>query len=411
MLKRVVNVLIISTIFVSSITFFSEPFEFHFSYIIFLICSPVLIFELKGVHKFILYFLVFELLIGGVNIILGYNSISQFFKIFFGLSLSTAFYYLFLKYNDFNIQKVFKLYLKGAYLISLIGVIQFASYKVGFSFGYDYSWILNKYRVIDTMDGRVNSILPEPAHLVQVLSPAMFVALYRVIFFKGKYYSFFQSLVILFTFFMAKSSTGYIGVLLVIALISFNYLKFKNIIVFAIIGILAFTALMRMDEGFEWRVESVVKLVDSGEKAKGVDLSTFALYSNLHVSYQNLKRHPLFGTGLGSHFHAYEKYRPYDTGIFKHFKEWELNKDDANSLFLRLMSEQGLFGLLLSIVFLVKYYIRRDVSDLNGNWIISNALLLIMMLYLLRMGHYFMNGFVLFVWSYYYLHKTRHVIN
>lgn len=37
-------------------------------------------------------------------------------------------------------------------------------------------------------------------------------------------------------------------------------------------------------------------------------------------------------------------------------------------------------------------------------WVISNSLAIIIVIYLLRQGHYFLNGFPLFLWLFYYLH-------
>ena len=50
------------------------------------------------------------------------------------------------------------------------------------------------------------------------------------------------------------------------------------------------------------------------------------------------------------------------------------NREDAGSLFLRLLSETGLFGLLLFFVFIVKYYLKRRDDPSKFFWIMNNAI-------------------------------------
>ncbi len=107
----------------------------------------------------------------------------------------------------------------------------------------------------------------------------------------------------------------------------------------------------------------------------------------------------MFGTGIGSHLVAFEKY-----SLAKNFKTFgfNFNGQDANSMFLRLMSETGLFGLLIFFIILVRCYVKRDKEHLTYHWLISNGVLVMILLNLFRQGHYFLNGFPFFVILYYY---------
>ncbi len=89
------------------------------------------------------------------------------------------------------------------------------------------------------------------------------------------------------------------------------------------------------------------------------------------------------------------------------------NRLDANSLALRLMSETGLYGLLLTLIFLTKYFVRQDFSRNNSPyWIISSATLIVVMVQLARMGNYTYNGFMFFIWLYYFnFKKSRNISN
>ena len=83
--------------------------------------------------------------------------------------------------------------------------------------------------------------------------------------------------------------------------------------------------------------------------------------------------------------------------------DFAFNKQDANSMFVRLMSETGIFGIGFILLFIFRFYIRKqEVKELNEHRIISQALLVIILLTLLRQGNYLLNGFPLIMLMYYY---------
>ena len=65
------------------------------------------------------------------------------------------------------------------------------------------------------------------------------------------------------------------------------------------------------------------------------------------------------------------------------------------------MSETGLMGILFISILVLKCFVGNDGTN-DTYWIISGALLTIILLYLLRQGNYFLNGFPFFVWLYFY---------
>src|SRR5690606_37181188 len=81
---------------------------------------------------------------------------------------------------------------------------------------------------------------------------------------------------------------------------------------------------------------------------------------------------------------------------------FNLNGADANSMFLRLLSETGLFGVLIFIYIIFKFYLARDENHDTYHWLVSNGILIMMLLNLFRQGHYFLNGFPFFVILYIY---------
>ncbi len=192
------------SIFVNSIVLFKEPFEFYIGYVIYIFLLPNFI-RKYGFNR-TLFFIFFILLIVGVlNVLDGNNTFALFFKVYTGLLLSYIFYQYVIQELKFNIELLFKWYLKGAYIVCFIGFIQFVSYQVGFRPGYDYGWILNKWAVITggNFGIRINSIFAEPTYFAAVASSAFFVAVYSLFMKEGYYYNKLESLLIVLVYFLS----------------------------------------------------------------------------------------------------------------------------------------------------------------------------------------------------------------
>jgi hypothetical protein len=130
---------------------------------------------------------------------------------------------------------------------------------------------------------------------------------------------------------------------------------------------------------FRERLDSTVGLFINEEefelgKTHG---SSFILYNNYKVATENFKTNFLFGTGVGSHPTAFDRY-----SIAKDIVQWgfNLNSADANSMFLRLISETGLFGLGIFLIIIIKCYVKRDPNFISFHWLISNAILIMILL-------------------------------
>lgn len=361
-----------------------------------------------GLPKKVFGLLFIPLLAGIIGIFMGNNTWELFLKIFIGVLLSVSFYGYAMQYFGLDTQKIFKLYLKVALITSYIGLFQFICFHLQFTPGYNYSWIFNKWGVVQGGFGiRVNSVFSEPSQCAIVLSPACFVAIYNLIPRNEKYiYSKFQSAVVLLTIFLTTSSTGYMGLFFILFLLLLNYGKISYFFIGVPIILFASVVLYNNIPEFKSRVDSSIGLwVEGNFNIENVNSSSFVLYNNFHIAKENFLSNPFTGTGLGSHKVAFDKYSLTNNADIIDF---QFNKADANSLFLRLMSETGLMGLIFIFVFLGKFYVRRNNFDSDGtHWIISNAVFVIVFLYLLRQGNYFVNGFPFFLWIYYYNRKNH----
>lgn len=384
------------SVFINSYVFFKKPFEFHFGYIIFLFLLPRYI----GKYGFNgnLFYIFFTLLVTGlVNVFLGHNTMALFLKVFTGLTMSYFFYYYVIVEFNYDIEKLFNWYLKGAYIVSLIGVVQFVSFFVGFKPGYDFRWILNKWVLAPggIFGIRVNSILAEPTYLASTLSAAFFVSIYNLTQKQPHYLSRFQGMVIIVVYILSFSSLGQTGIFLTVLFLAVNFGLVRYVGLLIPVAIVMFNVLYDNVVDFRSRFEGLTSLF-AGQKFQlgKTHGSSFILYNNYVVAFENFKTNFVFGTGVGSHPVAFDKY-----SIAKDIKTYGFNSNsaDANSMLLRLVSETGLFGVLIFTYIIFKFYVRRNPNYDTFHWLVSNSILVMILLNMFRQGHYFLNGFPFFV--------------
>lgn len=393
------------SIFISSYVFFKQPFEMYFGYAVMVVLFPMMLAK-YGVPKAPLVLFLPLLITGVISIMLGDNDAPSFLKIFIGFFASVLFYRYVVELYEFDVDKMFKWYIKGCIVVSVIGIIQVIAFRLGIKPLWNYNWIFNKWGIAQGGLGlRMNSVFSEPAYFAAVVAPAFFAAINNIFWRKTFWMSKKASLIIIFAYTLTFSSLGIIAIFLVVLILLVNYGFFKYAIVFIPIFYFGFGAIYKNVDEFRERFDGTID-VFYYHKINDYDVhgSSFVLYNNAHVSYENWKKHPLFGTGLGSQERAFDKYT-----LTKEFGavQIEFNKSDANSMFLRLMSETGIFGVAVMMIFVIRNYIPRLKSANDFNWVISNGLLLIILLYLARQGHYFLNGFPFFLWCYYYIRKKN----
>jgi hypothetical protein len=395
-------------LFSSSYVFFKTPFEFYFHYFFLIALTPVFILK-YGIPKLLPKLLFIPFVIGLTHVAIGNNNGFTFVKIFGGLFITVLFFFHILFSQSFDVKKVFYWYCKCCYLLSVIAIIQIFSFLIGFKFGYDFSWIFNKWGVISggLIGIRVNSILSEPSQLGIVLSPALYVAISNLVSKSNIIINKLQSVIIIIVVIITTSSVAYIGMLLCLLLV-LNTLKFRFLIIGFFISLLMFNISYKYVDDFRLRVDAAKGLwFDNDFKISNTNNSSFVLYNNLHIAIENLKRHPIFGTGLGSHETAFKNYTLTNTIINYDF---EFNVKDGNSLFIRLCTETGLFGVIFILLICVKSFIINDnISndiEISDYKLISHAIFVLIILSLIRQGNYMLNGLPLMFLMYYFNYKS-----
>lgn len=389
------------SVFINSFVFFKSPFEFYVGYLIYIVLLPGFI----GRYGFNgnLFFIFLTLFVTGlVNVFLGNNTTDLFFKVFTGLTLSYFFYYYVVLEFDYNIEQLFKWYLKGAYIASVLGIYQLICYRLGFEWGYRFGFIFNKWGISPggILGLRINSIFAEPTHLAAVLSAAFFVSVYNMFIKEPMYISRFKSVVIIAVYILSFSGLGQSGIFLTLLLLAINFGLIRYLAVAVPVGIVLFNVMYNNVPEFRGRLDGLVDLF-SGHKFQigKIHGSSFILYNNYVVAMKNFNTNFAFGTGIGSHPVAFDKF-----SMAKDIKTYGFNQNgaDANSMLLRLISETGIFGVAIIFVIIIKGYVRRDPKNESYHWLISNAILVMILLNLFRQGHYFLNGFPFFVILYYF---------
>lgn len=393
---------VLASMFLNAAVLFTSPVEFYFPYIFIVLMFPIMLLRFRFPVKLGIYLLLPLLVTGILAVYVEDNTSFLFIKIFLNVTVSSLFFYYICCLYDFDIEYLWRLYLRGAVFVSYIAVLQFVSYKVGFELGYDYSWLLNKWGVIARGPGsiRLNSIFSEPSYYGSSMGPAFFVAAYSLIKREKKFLLPWQSCIIIITYYMTYSSVAIVGIFIVLflLLINFGFLRYSIIALPVMIG--GFLLLYNNVDEFRERLDGV-STAFTGEitSATQVHGSSFVQYNNYHIAKENFIRNPFFGTGLGSHKVAYQKY----TLTAKFGGIYVFNQGDGNSMAIRLMSETGLFGLLFIFIFVFRFFVRKKDEDEDEiYWLISSSILVLILLQLFRQGNYTYNGFFLFMWMYFF---------
>lgn len=398
--RRQVNWLVVFTIFATPVVFFRQPFEFYLFYIPILFLFPFFIRRYTLSRDFLAIMMLLGIA-GFYGVLVGANTLANFFKIYISIVGIYSFYYYAFAYNKFEIDGLLKLYTKFCYVVALIGVFQLLSYLIGFVPGYDFRWILNKWTLVPNPFIRINSIISEPSQLAFVLSPVIFISIYNLINKKGFLFSRSRSLLFIAIVLLTFSTHAYIILLASVLINLFRRISVSKAIVIVAGLIIIISYIYGSSNLVRERIDDSILVVKEFDRVNdraflaSLNTSSFTLLNNYIVTMESFKRSPIVGGGLGSHPVSFEKYS-LTKSIYLPFLDF--NKADANSLFLRLISETGLLGITLFLFMMIKFRVR-STSNLK-RWIISHSIFVMMIAGFLREGHYFHSGVPFFIFIY-----------
>jgi len=413
---NLLNYFFVSTVFLGGFLLFTSPFEFYDSYIfilLFLFIYTIRYHKIDFNRIFLVIVLVLTIF-SLVNVYLGKDTVFLMMKQVSGILLTGTAYYLLIIINKYDIDKLFKIYLQIALIVAMIGIFQEFSYLLGFKSGYDYSGFIQKWSLCPATGGmpRVNSIFMEPSHFAITMAPAFFVSLSNFVGKKPMYLntvSIWGNTIIIISYILTFSAIAYMAIAISLLLI-FNVKKFKSFLSVSVIMLILIFAAYKYIPEIQMRVDSTVGLVTGSTKVDNSHLSVYALISNGFVAYKSFMDSPVFGRGLGSHPLSYDKFFLPNVSNGLWSRNYPLaNRQDAGSLFFRLVSETGLFGVIVVLYFIFKF--RLKMRDTHGLVMLSNGIFILFILQLLKQGHYFYDGLFFFVWMYYFAYQSYHKTN
>jgi hypothetical protein len=297
-----------------------------------------------------------------------------------GIILMSVCYFSVLLTSGLTVPRWINLYANVAFYLAVIGIGGFIAQH---TLHYDPEG-----------EQRLKSIFAEPSLFVYTTLPAMGYYLNSWV---SERRHGLETLIFLLAYVLADSALGFIGLLLIGA---FTFIK-RFTVWHLLAGFIVSTALLAglffASENFRVRVSDTV-VAASADTMKQTNGSTFALLSNLYVTGKAVMDHPVLGVGIGGYRSAYDGYigELGQETLESNKDAVGLNRDDANSLFLRVVAELGPLGLIALLGFLI-VCAKVDGTPYRQ---IRNALLPYFFVRMSRFGNYFSMELYFFVGLY-----------
>lgn len=235
-----------------------------------------------------------------------------------------------------SIRKVFELYVRVAYFAAIFGIIQWTASLFGI-------FLLIK------QPGLLDSITYEPSHYAAIIIPA---ALYRITLFKENRI---EAIILVISLVLTFSLTSYVVLFTALLIPRFKIITLPIIfsLVYGFYLILPLASPRIKD-----RIESSEEFLIGGDYNTSRNMSVVSLTSNLDVAIGSIKANPLWGSGLGGHESMYYKY--FEGKSFEYNDYFGMNDKSAHSMTIRIISETGIIGSILFLLFLYRTYIPRE---------------------------------------------------
>lgn len=389
--------------------FFWDVVYYQFPNLIYIVLIGLLLvstnfnFKRIKINKSFVIVMIYVITQGGLNIILGNDTIEALFKQVFAIFVCFVVYDNIIR--PFSLAEIMTVYWKTAFCMALIGDIEAmlsllnnpALTNLPIVFTYTtYGGVVGPFP-------RLASLCREPSFLGYFLAPALCMYLCKFISPELLDDSLkvvnnnFQGLLILMAYILTFSSVAYYGLAVMLLILWWNKgLSLKKVLIPILLVILYIVAYNNVDF-FRDRITDTWNIFNGFSTSSHVNLSSFTYYANWNVALSAFKWTWGLGSGLGSYQYMFDKFSIGSWGA----SGLALNREDGNSAFFRLFTELGLLGIVLIGIFMIKFF-RKD----NDKYVVySCSILTLFLMLLLRQGNYIHAGSILFVCLYIKVNK------
>lgn len=410
--KDVASYIIIASVFVtgSGEIFPQLNFRFYWYYPFYIAFTLYGLLAYRKINiKFISAFCVLALF-AALTYTFGFNLV---IKQLVNILISILVFYTLICHENFEIEAIFQKYITFSKGILIIGLIQVVLYT--FEMGAYFVFFFPFLEGI-AISSRLQSITQEPSYIALTFAPIVCISLHNLFYRRSYLISPIWSAFFVMGYLLTMSAVAYTGFIVLLFVLYFKRLTLQRLQ----LSILTFGGIFLMSYASYVSISAIRERVDdtiyglSNDISKGdtylrLNLSSYALLSNLYVTRKNLETNILTGSGLGTHQMAYDMYMPVH---IRSYRFYGLNKEDANSMFLRLLSEIGVVGLIFFCLFVANYKLKYHNSFTPQQeilWVVNAGIFVLIALALLRNGNYTSSGKFLFLMLYYYSYKQAHL--
>lgn len=314
--------------------------------------------------KWLGWFLLYLLASGLIGVWRGTDTVLLFGKQIVAIGLSALYFINFFRLQDDRVDDAWLTYAKIAYRLALVALVM---------------WPLQCLYTHGLV--RLHGLTTEPSAFCVLTIPAYYWFAYQWWAY-GRHRK--EALWITLAIALSMSSDGYLAVIFGLVLLFGK--RVGGVLIGAVAACIIAVGLYSVSSDVRLRVNDTAGALASND-VSGTNSSTYALVSNIFVTGQVFKVHPILGNGLGSHVKSSEEYIGDVPGEqLVEAAGWDpgMNTQDADSLTLRSISELGLMGFLAIIWFILRFRVKGN-SDRSA---ISNAILTVFFQKLLRGGGY-----------------------
>jgi len=247
----------------------------------------------------------------------------------------------------------------------------------------------------------------EPANFAYILMPGMYLAVSQIFGEKNLLSTHIgYAWVIIFSMLLTFSLVAYYGIILTLLFVNkekiFHNLKQASLALIVVTAV--FYSLYITEIGTKFITFLNMSKEVSENRLETHSYTSYALVSNFMVALKSQKDYYYIGSGLNTHRYNYDKYI---RRIFNSQQiSLELNKENAGSLFIRILSEFGIIGIILVFVYIYHYRLT-SIRGRNLMKTINEMALVTILLYCTRSGHYNGITFLVFGAIYYFSYKVN----